>query len=51
MKITKEHIFGFAIGLIAMFLLDMAFHFNPKTSQFEKDAKRAGKKIENLFNK
>ena len=51
MKITKQHVISFVIGLAAMFIMDAMFHFNPKKSQFEKDAQKGAKKIENFFKK
>lgn len=51
MKVTKRDITVFALGLLAMFFLDMIFQFNDSMTKFERGAKKEKKKIEKLFNR
>ncbi|MGD9929722.1 MAG: hypothetical protein AB7U05_06855 [Mangrovibacterium sp.] len=47
---TKKTILAFILGMVLMFVLDMIFHFNNSIEkQLEREANKAGKKIENLF--
>ncbi len=48
----KKVIIAFIIGMLLMFVLDMVFHFNNSVEkQVDRETKKAGKKIENLFKK
>ncbi|TDO01251.1 hypothetical protein [Sunxiuqinia elliptica] len=41
---------AFVLGMLAMFVLDMVFHFNNSVEkQLEREANKAQKKIENIF--
>ncbi len=41
---------AFVLGMLAMFVLDMVFHFNNSVEkQLEHEANKAQKKIENIF--
>ncbi len=46
----KKVIIAFILGMVVMFALDMVFHFNNSVEkQIEREANKAGEKIENLF--
>jgi len=49
-KPTKNAFIFFLLGMAAMFVLDMIFHFNNSMEkQIQHNANRAQKKIENIF--
>ncbi len=51
MKNSSGKIFiAFVLGMLAMFVLDVFFHFNNSVEkQMEREANKAQKKIENIF--
>lgn len=49
-KNTKSSIIFFILGLAAMFVADMVFHFNNSVeTQLKREMNKAEKKIENIF--
>lgn len=47
---TKKVIIAFIVGMAAMFVLDMVFHFNNSVkTQMQREANKTQKKIENIF--
>ena len=49
-KSTKNAFIFFLLGMAAMFVLDMIFHFNNSVEkQIQRETNKAQKKIENIF--
>lgn len=49
-KSAGKAILAFILGMVAMFVLDMVFHFNNSVkTQVERETNKAQKKIENIF--
>ncbi len=49
-KSAAKAILAFILGMVAMFVLDMVFHFNNSVkTQVERETNKAQKKIENIF--
>lgn len=49
-KSLKTALIAFVLGMAAMYLLDMAFHFNNSIeTQLKREANKVQNKIDNLF--